>query len=520
MNTAIIIIIAIVLGVLAGFVYIFLNKRALEEYKKNLTLEREKLLEEAKKEAENIKKEALISAKDSIYQMKSEAERELRERTKEINILERRVRQREEQVEKRLDIIERKESEINRREKDLTNRERSISAKENQYAELIREQQRELERISAMTVEEAKAEVLRRVEVEAKFEVAKLMKRIEDEAKESAERKAKEIIGLAIQRYANEYVADATISVVTLPSDEMKGRIIGREGRNIRAFEASTGVDLLVDDTPEVVTLSSHDPIRREIARITLERLINDGRIHPARIEEIAEKVKKEVEAQLREEGEKVIFDLGLAGIQPELIKIIGRLKFRQSYGQNVLQHSLEVAYFAGMMAGELGVDVKLAKRAGLLHDIGKAVDHEMEGSHQEIGAFLAKKYGESDKVINAILAHHGDIEPTSVESALVAAADAMSAARPGVRRESIENYIKRLEALEHLAMSYEGVDKCYAMQAGREVRILVKPDLMNDELSSMIAKSIARRIESEMIYPGQIKVTVIRESRFVDYAK
>ncbi len=520
MNNIILFLIAIATGIAVGFIFIFISKRALNEKKKAIEIEREKLLEDAKREAENIKKEALISAKDVVYQMKSDAEREIRDRTKEINALDKRIRQREEQIEKRIDIIERKESEFNRKEKEINNRERNLIIKENQYAELIKEQQNMLEKISGMTSEEAKQEIFKKVEEETKFETAKLSKKIEDEARENAEKKAKEIIGLAIQRFASDYVADATVSAVSLPTDDMKGRIIGREGRNIRAFEAATGVDLVVDDTPEVVTLSAHDPIRREIARITLERLINDGRIHPARIEEIAEKVKKEVEMSIREEGEKAVFDLGLSGLQPELIRTIGRLKFRHSYGQNILQHSLEVAYFAGMMASELGVDVKLAKRAGLLHDIGKAVDHEMEGSHQEIGAFLAKKYGENNKIINAILAHHGDVEPTSVESALVAAADAMSAARPGVRRESIENYLKRLEALEDMAMSFSGVDKCYAIQAGREIRILVKPDEMNDDLSAMVAKSLARKIESEMTYPGQIKVTVIRESRYVDFAK
>lgn len=520
MNNAILFLLAIATGVAVGFIFIFFCKRALDEQKKSFAIEREKLLEETKREADNIKKEALVSSKEASYQMKSEAEKEIRERTKEINILDKRIRQREEQIEKRIDIIERKENEFSRKEKELNNRERNIVEKENHHLQLIKEQSLILERLSGITAEEAKQEILKRVGEEVKFEAAKLSKKIEDEARENAEKKAKEIIGLAIQRYTSDYVADATVSSVSLPSDEMKGRIIGREGRNIRAFEAATGVDLVVDDTPEVVTLSAHDPIRREIARLSLERLITDGRIHPARIEEIAEKVRKEVEISIREEGEKAVFDLGLTAIQPEMIKTIGRLKYRQSYGQNILQHSLEVAYFAGMMASELGADVKLAKRAGLLHDIGKAVDHEMEGSHQEIGVILAKKYGENNKVQNAILAHHGDVDPICIESALVAAADAMSAARPGVRRESIENYLKRLEKLEEMAMSFDGVDKCYAIQAGREIRILVKPDEMNDELSSMVARSLARKIESEMTYPGQIKVTVIRESRYVDYAK
>ncbi|MBA3060720.1 MAG: ribonuclease Y, partial [Nitrospirae bacterium] len=382
------------------------------------------------------------------------------------------------------------------------------------------EQTLQLERISGISSDEAKAELFKRVEEESRFEAAKLAKTIEDEVKETAEKKAKETISFAIQRYASEYVTDATASAVSLPNDEMKGRIIGREGRNIRALEAATGVDLLVDDTPELVTLSAFDPVRREIARISLERLIADGRIHPTRIEEIVEKVKKEVDANIREEGEKAVFDIGLSGIHPEIIKLLGRLKYRTSYGQPVLQHSKEVAYLAGMMAGELGIDVKLAKRAGLLHDIGKAVDHEVEGSHQEIGANIAKKHGENPKVTNAILVHHGEGDPITAEAALVAAADALSAARPGVRRESIEKYLKRLENLEKMAMSYKGVEKCYAIQAGREIRIIVRPEDMTDDMSAVMSKDLAKKIESEMTYPGQIKVTVIRESRYVEYAK
>ena len=385
---------------------------------------------------------------------------------------------------------------------------------------MIKDQSQLLEKISGLSSEEARQELLRKTEEELRFETAKLSKKIEDEARENAEKKAKEIIGLSVQRYSSDYVADATVTAVNLPNDEMKGRIIGREGRNIRALEAATGVDLIVDDTPEIVTLSAFDPVRREIARLSLERLITDGRIHPTRIEEIVEKVKKEVEAHIREEGESVVFDFGLSGIHPELIKLLGRLRYRTSYGQNVLQHSREVAYLAGMMAGELGVDIKLAKRAGILHDIGKAVDHEIEGSHQEIGANIAKKYGENQKIINAILVHHGEGDPATVEAALIAAADALSAARPGVRKESIENYLKRLEKLEQMALSYKGVDKCYAIQAGREIRIIVKPEDISDETSSTISRELARKIESEMTYPGQIKVTVIRESRYIEYAK
>lgn len=519
-NLIVLLLVVIAVGAAIGLIFAMIYKKNLQSQKESIERERENILKDAKREAEAIKKEASIYAKDLAYQIKSEAEREIREKTKELNQTEKRLRQREEQIEKRLDQIERKENEFTRKERELIARERGLLDKENQYAQLLKEQTLALERISGISADEARQELFKKVEEEARFEASRLAKKIEDEAKENAEKKAKEIISFAIQRYSSDYVADATVSAVSLPGDEMKGRIIGREGRNIRAFEAATGVDLVVDDTPELVTLSAHDPVRREIARIALERLIADGRIHPTRIEEIVEKVKKEVDTTIREEGEKAVFDLGITGLHPELIKIVGRLKYRSSYGQNILQHSKEVAYLAGMMAGELGVDIKLAKRAGLLHDIGKAVDHEVEGSHQEIGATLAKKYGENDYVINAILAHHGEVDPICIESALVAAGDALSAARPGVRRESIENYLKRLKKLEELAMSYNGVDKCYAIQAGREIRIIVKPENVSDEMCSTISRELARKIESEMTYPGQIKVTVIRESRYVDYAK
>ncbi len=514
------ILVAVVVGVATGYVFILFYKKTMNSRFDSLESERKSLLEEAKREAENIRKEAVLSAKDMAFQLKTEAEREIRERTKEQNQIDKRLRQKEEQIDRRLDHIEKRENEINRRERDLNNRENGIISKENALKKLIDDQTRVLEQLSGITSEDARVELLRRVEQESRFDAARLIKRIEDETRENAEKKAKEIISFAIQRYANDYVADATISAVSLPGDDMKGRIIGREGRNIRAFEAATGVDLVVDDTPELVTLSAHDPVRREVARLSLERLISDGRIHPTRIEEVVDKVKKEVEATIREEGEKAVFELEISGVHPELIKTIGRLKYRYSYGQNVLEHSKEVAYFAGMMAGELGVDIKLAKRAGLLHDIGKAVDHEVEGSHQEIGANLAKRYHEKEGVINAIMAHHGDVEVNCVESALVAASDALSAARPGVRRESIANYLKRLEKLEELAMSFNGVEKCYAIQAGREVRIIVRPEETADELCALISRDLARKIESEMTYPGQIKVTVVREARFVEYAK
>jgi ribonuclease Y len=512
--------IAIGVGIALGLVLSLAYRQSLKAKWASLEKQKEEIIKEAEKAAAAIKREAHIEAKDVVYQAKSEAEKEIKERRQELNHLERRLRHKDEILEKKMDQLERREHELSRKEREFSARERSIQEKENHYKELIKEQKAVLERISGLNSEEARQELLKRVEEESRFEAAKLAKRIEDEAREIADKKAKEIISLSVQRYASDYITDATVTAVSLPNDEMKGRIIGREGRNIRALEAATGVDLIVDDTPELVTLSAFDPVRREIARLALERLISDGRIHPARIEEVVEKVKKEIEATIIEEGEKAVFDLGLSGIHPELIKTLGRLKYRTSYGQNVLQHSREVAFLAGMMASELGVDPKTAKRAGLLHDIGKAVDHEVEGSHQDIGAKIAKKYGENEKVINAILVHHGDGEPTSIEAALVAAADALSAARPGVRSESIENYLKRLEKLEQIATSYDGVEKCYAIQAGREIRIIVKPDHVSDEMAWTISKELSKKIESEMTYPGQIKVTVIRESRYVEYAK
>lgn len=512
--------ISIITGIVFGLIGSLIYRNALKSQRDSIEIDRRKIIKEAEKDSESIKKEASLDAKNIIFQAKIETEKELKERRSDLNYLEKRLRHKEETIERKFDQTERREGDLSKREKEYNSRERSLQEKENRYTQLIKEQIQVLESLSEITKEEARKEILKRTEDEAKFETAKLAKRIEDEAKETADKKAKEILGLAIQRYASDYVADATVTAVSLPNDEMKGRIIGREGRNIRALEAATGVDLIVDDTPEMVTLSAFDPVRREIARLSLERLITDGRIHPTRIEEIAEKVKKEIELNIREEGEKAIFDLGLSGIHPELIKTLGRLKYRTSYGQNVLQHSREVAYFSGIMASELGVNTKFAKRAGLLHDIGKAIDHETEGSHQEIGANLARKYGENNKVINAIMVHHGDGDTITVEAALVAAADALSAARPGVRRESIEHYLKRLENLERMALSFKGVDKCYAIQAGREIRIIVKPNDINDEVSSMIARELAQKIESEMSYPGQIKVTVIRESRYVEYAK
>ncbi len=513
-------VISIIAGVIAGFLISLLYN--LSQRKKRLDIESEKarIIEEARKEAENIRKEAQLEVKNIIYQARVESEKELKEKRSELNYLERRLRQKEESLERKFDNIERKEHDLQRREKEILNKERTLQEKEKKIDELIKEQTTVLERLSGMSEDEARTEFLKRVEEEARLDAARLYKKIEDEARESAERKAKEIISFAVQRYASDYIAEETISVVSLPSDEMKGRIIGREGRNIRALEALTGVDLIIDDTPELVTLSCFDPVRREIARLSLERLIADGRIHPARIEEVVEKVKKEVDAVIREEGERAVFELGLSGVHPEIVRLIGRLRYRTSYGQNILQHSKDVAYLASMMASELGVDTKLAKRAGLLHDIGKAVDHEMEGSHQEIGANILRKYGESHAVVNAVMVHHGEGEPETIEAALVAAADALSAARPGVRRESIEQYLKRLEKLEEMAMSFKGVEKCYAMQAGREIRIIVKPEEVSDEECALISRELSRKIEEQMFYPGQIKVTVIRETRFVNYAR
>jgi ribonucrease Y len=520
MNTALFILISVIVGLALGISLSYLYRRSLQSQRLLIENEKDTVIEEAKRFAETIKKEAAVEAKDLVYQVKSEAEKEIRERRQELNQIDKRLRQREEAMERKFDQIEKREHDLSRRERDYNARERSLQEKEGHCSNIVKEQMAVLEKLSACSTEEARQELLRRVEEEMSFEAAKLAKKIEDEAREMAEKKAKEVVSLAIQRYASDYVADGTVTAVSLPNDEMKGRIIGREGRNIRALEAATGVDLIVDDTPELVTLSAFDPVRREIARLSLERLISDGRIHPTRIEEVVEKVRKEVDDTIREEGEKAIFEVGLSGVHPELVKLLGRLKYRTSYGQNVLLHSREVAYLAGMMASELGVDIKLAKRSGLLHDIGKAIDHEVEGSHQEIGANMARKHGENGKVVNAILVHHGDGEPSTVEAALVASADALSAARPGVRRESIENYLKRLEKLEQMAMSYKGVEKCYAIQAGREVRIHVKPEDMPDELASMLSRDLSKRIEAELTYPGQIKVTVIRESRFVEYAK
>ena len=478
------------------------------------------IIDEATKQAENVRKEAELEAKEFLYQSKARFEDETKEQTQEFQRQEKRLQQREENLDKKFENLDKKEQDLTNREKSVAGQQRAISEKEKEYAGLIEKQLSKLESVSNMTAEDAKDELKSMMIEEARFDAAKAIKQIEDETKETASKKAREIISFAVQRYAGDYISEKAVTVVNLPNDEMKGRIIGREGRNIRSFESATGVDLIVDDTPEAVVLSVFDPIRREVARIALERLVSDGRIHPARIEEIVKKVSGEMEVTIKEEGEKAAFDIGVHGIHPELIRLMGKLKYRTSYAQNVLNHSLEVAFLCGSMAGELGLNVKDAKRTGFLHDVGKAVDHEVEGSHALIGAELAKKYGESQKVVNAIASHHDEIKAGSIEAILVQAADALSAARPGARREMLETYIKRLEDLERIASSFSGVDKSYAIQAGREVRIMVESEEITDDQSAVVARDIAQRIESELAYPGQIKVTVIRETRAVDYAK
>lgn len=472
-----------------------------------------KLYEDARTKASEIKKEMILEAKEEVFKVRTEAEKENRERRSELQRTERRLFQREESIEKKLDGIE-------QREKALADKEADVDRMQADIAELHAKQMTELETISGMSMDAAKEMLLENVEREARHDMALLLRDIEAKTKEEADKRARNIISLAIQRCAADQVAETTVSVVPLPNDEMKGRIIGREGRNIRALETATGIDLIIDDTPEAVILSGFDPVRREIARIALEKLILDGRIHPARIEEMVEKAKKEVDAQIREAGEQAVLNTGIHGLHHELVRYLGRMRYRTSYGQNVLNHSIEVAHLAGMMAAEIGANVALAKRAGLLHDIGKSIDHEVEGSHAQIGADLAKKFRENNQVVHAIMAHHGDVDPTIVEAVLVQAADAISAARPGARRETLETYIKRLEKLEEIANSFEGVDTSFAIQAGREVRIIVKPERVSDTDTVILAKDVAKRIESELEYPGQIKVNVIRETRTVDYAK
>ncbi|MGI6561442.1 MAG: ribonuclease Y [Clostridia bacterium] len=475
--------------------------------------EAKRIIIEAERQAEGKKREYLLMAKEEIHKSKLNLEKEVRERRNELARQERRLIQKEEAIDKKTIELEGRSKELDLREEKINEAKANI--------ERIEEQQlKELERISGLTVEEGKQFLLNSLENEVKHEKAMLLKELEEKTKEEAERKAKEIIATAIQKCAADHVSETTVSVVALPNDEMKGRIIGREGRNIRTLETLTGIDIIIDDTPEAVILSGFDPIRREVARIALEKLILDGRIHPARIEEMVAKAQKEIETIIKEEGDRATFETGVHGLHPDLVKLIGKLRYRTSYGQSVLNHSIEVSHLAGIMAGELGIDVMPAKRAGLLHDIGKAVDHEIEGSHVTIGADILRKYNESERVINAVLAHHGDVEPTSIEAILVQAADSISAARPGARRETLESYIKRIEKLEEIADSFDGVDKVYAIQAGREIRIIVKPEEVSDDDLIIKSRDIVKRIESELEYPGQIKVNVIRETRAVDYAK
>ncbi len=503
-----------------GFAIAFFVKGRLEAQKiKDADLEADRITVDAKRRAETLLKEANLEAKDRLFKMKSEFDSETKETKKRLKKAEKRLDQKEENIDRKSEQIDRKEHEMNRKEKKLNKRKEEISKSEAKYNELLEQQKIQLEKISTLTAEQAKDLLIRAMENEARHEGAKLIKRIENEAKEEADKKAKKIIATAIQRYAGDFVAERTVSVVQLPSDEMKGRIIGREGRNIRALEAATGIDLIIDDTPEAVILSGFNPVRREVARLSLMKLISDGRIHPARIEDVVKKVGDEVDQVIKEAGEQASFDLGVHGIHGELVKYLGRLKYRASYAQNVLQHSVEVGVLCGIMAAELGLKEKLARRMGLLHDIGKGIDHEVEGPHAVIGSKLAKKFGESPKVVHAIAAHHEDVQPNTVYALLVQAADGLSGARPGARKELLENYVKRLEDLENISNSFNGVANSYAIQAGREIRVIVESDIISDEDSILLSRDIARKIEESLTFPGQIRVTVIRETRSVEYA-
>jgi ribonucrease Y len=479
-----------------------------------------RIIEEAKKDAGAIKKEAEVQAKDSVLKEKMDFEKEVRETRRELQGFEKRLITKEEALDKRIDAVEKRDGELARRDAAIKSREKNIEEKSAERDRHIDEARRQLEQVAGMTRDEAKRSLIDQMVEEAKHDSAKRIRVIEEEAKEEAVRKSQKIVALAIERLAGDFVAERSVTVVPLPNDELKGKIIGREGRNIRALEAATGIDLIVDDTPETVVISGHNPIRREIARLSLEKLISDGRIHPGRIEEVVRKSEQELEESIREAGQKAIFDVGIHGVHPEIIKLLGRLKYRYSYAQNVLLHSIEAAFICGMMAAELGLNEKQARRAALLHDIGKAVDHEVEGSHAIIGAELARKYGESPKIVNAIAAHHEDVKAETILAPLVDAADALSGARPGARREMMETYVRRLEELERITNSFKGVEKSYAVQAGREIRIMVQHDLVSDDEAARMAREIARKIENEMTYPGQIKVTVIREMRSVEYAK
>ena len=503
-------VISIAVGVFGGMI---LRKKIAEGKIGSAEEEAKRIVLDGEKQAETKKKEALIEAKEEILRQRNESEREIKERRSEISKTERRLVQKEENLDRKSENLEKKNEQLDRKLKD-------VDAIRAQAEEALAKQLTVLEEISGLSISEAKEQLIEKVESQVKHELAQRLDELETQFKEESETKARNILSLAIQRCAADHVAEATISSVALPSEEMKGRIIGREGRNIQKIETLTGVELIIDDTPEAITISGFDPVRREVARVALEKLISDGRIHPARIEEMIEKAQKEVDASVKQAGERATFEVGIHGIHPELVRLLGRLRYRTSYGQNVLKHSIEVAFLAGMMAEELGVDANTAKRAGLLHDIGKAFPHDVEGSHVEIGVNALKKYKESKDVIHAVEAHHNDVEPKTIVAILVQAADAISAARPGARREDMENYIKRLQKLEEIADSFSGVEKSYAIQAGREIRVMIKPDVVNDQGMLLVAKDIAKRIEEELEYPGQIKVSLIRETRAVDYAK
>jgi ribonuclease Y len=497
-----------------------LRKKLVEGHQADIESQRRQIIENALHEAEQIKKESLLQVKEEVYQAKKEAENEIRSSRKELENEQRRLERKLDKVHEELNDLKQKEEELIDKEKQLADAEQRLSKRDDEVAELIEQQRAKLEKLAGISCEEAKKQLMDSMESEARMEAAKRLTRIENEMKLEADRRSKNILALAIARYAGDYVADRTVSTVPLPSDDMKGRIIGREGRNIRAIEAATGIDIIIDDTPEAVILSGFNPIRREVARQSLLQLISDGRIHPARIEEVVAKVTHDLDVEIKEAGEKAAFDVGVHGIHVELINLIGRLKYRSSYGQNILQHSLEVAFLCGVMAAELGLDIKKAKRAGLLHDIGKAVDHEVEGSHAVIGRDLAKKYGEREDIVYAISAHHEDVPPKSVLDVLVQSADALSGARPGARKEMLQSYVKRLEDLENIANAFPGVEKSYAIQAGRDLRIVVDSQKVRDDGATLLSRDIAKAIEEQLTYPGQIRVTVIRETRAVEYAK
>jgi ribonuclease Y len=513
----VILFLGLLIGIAVGFV---VRKRLVESQKQNIEDQGKQLIENAILEAEQIKKEAILQSKDEAFQLRQEVDREIKARMAEVVTEEKRFRQKLDQIENKIDLLDKRETDLLRQEKGFVQREKTLADKNKEIDLLIEEQIEKLEKIASISREGAKKMLMESIESEARMEAGKRLVRIENEMKMQADRKAKHILALAISRYAGDYVAERTVSVVPLPSDEMKGRIIGREGRNIRALESATGIDIIIDDTPEAVILSGFNPVRREVARQALEQLINDGRIHPARIEEVVGKVGKELEVTMREAGEQATFDVGVHGVHFDVIGLLGRLKYRTSYGQNVLQHSIEVAFLCGIMADELGIDAKQARRAGLLHDLGKAVDHEVEGSHASIGADLAKKFGESPEVVHSIAAHHEEITPESVLDVLVQSADALSGARPGARKEMLETYVKRLENLEKIANDFDGVEKSYAIQAGRDLRIIVNSGVVSDSDATLMSRNIADNIEKQLTYPGQIRVTVIRETRSLEYAK